>query len=336
TLFDSELFRHDQHSFLLYPDRKLPGFLEKNCVPAEQIESSPLLKRMLEQGEQRIIECDAGGTYRFNADLTNVDALNARLDDLAPAYGEMLEAARVPLQKLYERVFNHKAFTGRSGGMFGFEGLGSIYWHMVGKLLVAVQENFFAARAQDASQAACQRLAVLYYRIREGLGFNKSPAEYGAFPTDPYSHTPGHIGAQQPGMTGQVKEEMLTRFGELGIRVHDGAVQFDPALLRACEFIDEPEPYRFLDVHGQWQTLTVPARGLAFTWCQIPLVYRLDDSAEPSMSLIWDNGERQTLPDLFLATELATELFQRSGRIRQIELTVPADNLFDLASGAGY
>ncbi|MDH3589768.1 MAG: hypothetical protein OEQ74_10220, partial [Gammaproteobacteria bacterium] len=173
ALFDSELFRHDQHSFLLYPDRKLPGFLEKNCVAAEHIESSPLLKRMLEQGEHRIIECDAGGTYRFNADLINVDALNARLDDLASTYGEMLEVARVQLRELYENVFNHKAFTGRSGGMFGFEGLGSIYWHMVGKLLVAVQENFFAARAQDANQAACQRLAKLYYRIREGLGFNK-------------------------------------------------------------------------------------------------------------------------------------------------------------------
>ncbi|CAN0044150.1 unnamed protein product, partial [Discosporangium mesarthrocarpum] len=42
-----------------------------------------------------------------------------------------------------------------------------------------------------------------------------------AFPTDPYSHTNRH-GAQQPGMTGQVKEEIVTRFGELGVRIEGG------------------------------------------------------------------------------------------------------------------
>ena len=43
------------------------------------------------------------------------------------------------------------------------------------------------------------------------MGFKKteSPAEYGAFPDDPYSHTPSFGGARQPGMTGQVKEEKV-------------------------------------------------------------------------------------------------------------------------------
>ena len=206
--------------------------------------------------------------------------------------------------------------------MFGFEGLGSIYWHMVSKLLLAVQENFFAARQQGAEEAILQRLAKLYYRIREGIGFNKTPAEYGAFPTDPYSHTPGHIGAQQPGMTGQVKEEMLSRFGELGIRVSDGAVHFDPSLLRAVEFVAAPLPFHYLDVQGQWRDLTVPTSGLAFTWCQVPLVYHLDESAEPAVSVHWDNDEKQVLPTLALPAEIAEHLFRRDGRIRQIDLVL--------------
>ncbi len=45
--------------------------------------------------------------------------------------------------KIYESVFNHKAFTGRSGTFYKYEGLGSIYWHMVSKLVLAVQEIFF-------------------------------------------------------------------------------------------------------------------------------------------------------------------------------------------------
>lgn len=37
-------------------------------------------------------------------------------------------------------------------------------------------------------------LGGLHYRVREGIGFNKTPAERGALPTDPCSHTPGHGG----------------------------------------------------------------------------------------------------------------------------------------------
>lgn len=63
-----------------------------------------------------------------------------------------------------------------------------------------------ATRWRRALAAEAGRLAELYYEVRAGLGFNKSPAEYGAFPTDPYPRTPGRCGAQQPGMTGQAKD----------------------------------------------------------------------------------------------------------------------------------
>jgi len=338
ALFNSSLFRDDQNTFILYPDRKLPGFFEKNRLPADQVEALPLLMQMLEQGDTRIIERDASGCYRFNAQLSNVDMLNSKLNTLTAHYGDSLEQARTPLQVLYEQVFNHKAFTGRSGGMFGFEGLGSIYWHMISKLLLTVQENFFTARdlmteqltAQqtDENRASSQRLGSLYYRVREGIGFNKTPAEYGAFPMDPYSHTPKHIGAQQPGMTGQVKEEMITRFAELGVRVNNGAVQFDPCLLRACEFLEKPTPFRFLDVDEQWQELTVPSAGLAFSWCQLPLVYQLNDSVASSLTVTWKDGTQQTLPGLTLPTEIASELFKRSGSIRQLDLVLGSSQLF--------
>jgi len=212
--------------------------------------------------------------------------------------------------------------------MFGFEGLGSIYWHMVSKLLLAVQENYFAARETGVDQAVCQRLGRLYYRVREGIGFNKTPAEFGAFPIDPYSHTPRHTGAQQPGMTGQVKEEILTRLAELGVRVHAGAVSFDPCLLRAREFLDRPESFRFLDVEGQWQQLAVPAGALAFTWCQVPLVYRLDESSEPGLTLTLDDGETERVAGCTLAPETARQIFLRSGRIRQVELVIDHRQLF--------
>ena len=328
ALFDSDLFRHDQQSFILYPDRALPGFLDKNTVPAQAVTGIPLLVTMLEQGDARIIERDAGGIYRFNAELSNIGALNARLAELAPQYPDTLDDARAALQGLYEEVFNHQAFTGRSGGMFGFEGLGSIYWHMVSKLLLTVQECYFSALEMEADAVTCARLAEFYYRVRAGIGFNKTPAEYGAFPADPYSHTPGHIGAQQPGMTGQVKEEILARFGELGVRVDAGSVSFLPGLLRAREFTAEALPFRYLDVEGLWRELTVPSSGLAYTWCQVPLVYQLRQSAAPSVTVHWHNGEQTVLPTLQLPQEIASELFQRTGNIGRIELVLGRDLLF--------
>ena len=40
-------------------------------------------------------------------------------------------------------------------------------------------------------------------------------------------------------MTGQVKEDILCRFGELGVRVQDGKVSFRPTLLRDEEFLSD-------------------------------------------------------------------------------------------------
>ena len=328
ALFESDVYRPDQHSFMLYPDRALPLFLEKNRVPEEPAAAIPLLGKMLGNGDSRIIERDADGHLRFNADFTNGGDLKSELDSLHGDYGDDVEAAREAILSLYESVFHHQAFTGRSGGMFGFEGLGSIYWHMVSKLLLAVQENYFSALDQGTAHDVCHQLGELYYRVRQGICFNKTPAEYGAFPTDPYSHTPKHSGAKQPGMTGQVKEEVLTRFGELGVRVADGAVSFQLSLLRAREFVSRPRKFRFLDVAGAWQEADIPAGGLAFTWCQVPIIYQLSDAAEPSLAITWNDGEEQVIDNLALPADISTELFRRSGRISRIIATFNADLLF--------
>ena len=327
SLFASDLYRADQRSFMLYPDRQLPGFLDKNRIPAEGVRSIPLLQRMLEAGDARIASRDSGGCCRFNADLTSARDLEARLDSLEGSHGEAVEAARGPLRELYEAVFRHREFTGRSGTMFGFEGLGCIYWHMVSKLLLAIQENFQAAVEAGAPVADCRRLGSLYYRVRDGLGFNKTPQAYGACPTDPYSHTPRHGGARQPGMTGQVKEEVLSRFGELGLAIRDGAVRFEPRLLSEREFAIAARPFRFLDVEGRWQELQVPARGLAFTWCQVPVVYRLVDQGPPAMTVMREDGSPQALAGLSLPAELSAEIFRRSGRVRRLSLDLPRDLL---------
>lgn len=328
SLFETSLYRPDQHTFILYPDRELPGFFEKNSIPQSQIDAYPSLSGLFALGESSILEKDVEGIYHFNATLTNKEDLDLALDQLTQQHGDEYGALRSDIQALYEEVFNHKAFTGRSGGMFGFEGLGSIYWHMVSKLLLAAQENYFEAKKQNLDEKLVQRLGDVYYRVREGIGFNKTPVEYGAFPTDPYSHTPKHAGAQQPGMTGQVKEEVLTRFGELGIRVNDGQVQIDTCLLRVREFLSEAATFNYIDTCGDEQDITVPAPGLAFTWCQIPFVYVLDQLDQPNMLIQFADGTEQQLNDLRLSTELSDEIFRHTGKISSITLNLTSELLF--------
>jgi hypothetical protein len=327
NLFEGDLYLARQKTFLLYPDRDLPRYLQKAVIPEHRAKQLPVIGQMLARSDHRLVERDADGTYRFNPALTNAQVLRDTIRELENDYGEHLSESVTALDDLYEQVFNHHSFTGRAGGMFAFEGLGSIYWHMVSKLLLAVQELFFVARDQDDDPSVQQRLGNLYYRVREGIGFNKTPREYGAFPTDPYSHTPGHMGAQQPGMTGQVKEEIVARFGELGLRIKDGTVYFDPGLLRAQEFTAEPASFRFLGVDNEWDELALPAQSLAFTWCQVPVIYRLDDGAPPGLVVHRQSGDSRRLPDLRLPQELSGEISLRSGQITRLELSIPTGHL---------
>jgi hypothetical protein len=220
ALFASPLFCARRRSFVLYPDRPLPGFLERNRLDADAL-ALPVTQTILAARRSDLLQQQSDGTVRFAPRLSNRADLEAAGRDL----GDTL----APLAEAYERLLKHREFTGRSGTMFAYEGLGCIYWHMVAKLLLAVQERVF--EASDAGAPELPALIAHYRRVRDGLGYRKSAAEYGAFPADPYSHTPGEGGAQQPGMTGQVKEEILTRWGELGLRFDNGLIRFDPVLL---------------------------------------------------------------------------------------------------------
>ena len=46
ALRKSAMFREDQYSYILYPDRPVPAFIEKNNIPAEALEKSELLQAL--------------------------------------------------------------------------------------------------------------------------------------------------------------------------------------------------------------------------------------------------------------------------------------------------
>jgi hypothetical protein len=128
-------------------------------------------------------------------------------------------------------------------------------------------------------------------------------------------------------MTGQVKEEILTRFGELGARVTNGRIHFEPNLLRRREFASESYPFYYVDVDGEWQKIGIGPGEMAYTWCQVPVVYRLVDGPA-KLSVASPHGSTETFDQLELSPEMSGELFNRSGRIRQLTIELPPDILF--------
>ena len=320
ALYSSALYRPDQHSFILYPERVLPGFLSKNRVSEDAALGISLVKALLESGDKSLLARDPEGVYRFNASFNNARDLATTLDKLArlPQWTDAVDHDRAAVLDLYESVFKHRSYLGRSGVMYGYEGLGCIYWHMVAKLQLAIQKVILQA---ENDSVVLDELKAMYFKIRSGFGYEKSVSEYGAFPTDPYSHTPPQGGAKQPGMTGHVKEAILTRMGELGVKVEAGVVQFYPALLRDSDFLGEAKEFRFFDVAGDLQIRNLDAGTLAFTYCQVPIIYKRVDG-ETSIQVTLNDGSSSKLNSNILDSDLSSELFSRSGLITEIRVDV--------------
>ncbi len=315
ALKSSAMFRKDQYSYMLYPDRQLPRFTEKNNLPAELVESNQLLKQLIADDNKNIIYKDVDGIYHFNGNFRNAADLKLALDSMKL---NSSAAEKNEVLQIFEKVFDHQSFTGRSGTFYGFEGLGCIYWHMVSKLLLAINENYFLALHNKTDEVQLGKMVQHYYDVRAGIGLNKSPELYGAFPTDAYSHTPGNGGAKQPGMTGQVKEDIISRFGELGIMVEDGKIAFNPGLLRKSEFLTSGKAFEYLSIQKETICLNLPVHSLGFTFCQVPFVYHI--SEKNSITITNADGTFLKSEGLELNALESNEIFNRTGLIKQVDV----------------
>ena len=332
ALRHSSIYRADQHSYVLYPDRQLARFMEKNNLPPSALAKSALLRKLVADGNRLLVERDVNGGLHFNGLIRNSGDLRQRLAQLAAAgYAALVRRDTALVLELFEDLFDHQSFTGRSGTFFGYEGLGSIYWHMVSKLLLAAQETFFRAAGSGASATVLRQLAGCYYDIRAGIGDAKTPAEYGAFPMDPYSHTPAHTGARQPGLTGQVKEDVLCRWGELGVLVQSGQLCFRPLLLRRQEFLSASADFDYRDVSGKPQRLRLKTDCLAFTYCQTPVIYQLGQ--KDFLAICFADGSRREGDTLRVDAETSRSIFERTGQVDRIIVSLSRSGEFAPLSG---
>ncbi|HSL89128.1 MAG TPA: hypothetical protein VK870_07495, partial [Ignavibacteriaceae bacterium] len=326
ALKKSRLYREDQNSYMLYPDKKLPLFIEKNNISEELVKQSKLLLSMLSAGNREIIYNDINGGVHFQSDITNSEELIKKLESLSDIqFKKYVKEELALVLNIYEKTFRHNEFTGRANTFYKYEGLGSIYWHMVSKLLLAVQEVYFNAEKNSAKKKELNKLKDFYYDIKSGIGVDKKPDEYGAFPTDPYSHTPSFAGVQQPGMTGQVKEDIITRFRELGIQIRSGKILIHPTLLRKDEFLEKEEIFTYNDLNGKEQKINCKKNSFVITYCQVPFIYKLSDTQK--IVVHKKSGEVNDLNSLEISEDFSQSIFNRNGSIDRVEVFISTDSI---------
>ncbi len=279
---EAQLFSELHQAHTLYPIKTTNRFFSKNTV-SQSVGAIA-----------GVVHADCNGDLHFDSSFSTLQDL------LAACKAHGLSAATTALlSDEFERLFAHKKFTGRSGVMYKFEGIGCVYWHQNAKFLLAILETAQRAKAKGEDITA---LYALYNQLLQGFVYRKTPQQCNAIPIEPYSHSSFTGKSEQPGMTGQVKESLLMRRGELGVQVHGGQISFDPAYLRAQEF----------DANGMVQ----------FAICGVPVCYQKggapSEGSVPSLQITYADGSAMQQADCTLCASASASIFARTGEIAGI------------------
>ena len=117
-------------------------------------------------------------------------------------------------------------------------------------------------------------------------------------------------------MTGQVKEDILSRFGELGVFVHKGQLQFKPDLLRKDEFLKTPSIFEYVNLTGEALKIDLGNGTLGFTYCQVPIIYELGQ--KEYVKVLFKDAAVLEFDKLILDVETSRKVFERTEDIERI------------------
>ena len=114
-------------------------------------------------------------------------------------------------------------------------------------------------------------------------------------------------------MTGQVKEELLTRRMELGIRFSSGEIHFKPSLMLDDEWPTQPRENQLLQRE-------LSAGEVFFQLCGVPVLYATGSSA--SIKVLTVDGVTDFR--IGVAAEWSQRPFARDGSVAELHITLSA------------
>jgi len=162
ALKSSKLFREDQYSYILYPNKDLPGFFEKNNIPAASIANSELLKQLVAGGDTSIVVKDINGEFHFNGNFKNNSDLKAALAKFVGTdYAALAQEDGAYVQRVFEEIFNQvtKAWARSTGTWFL-----SYSWRYRSAVLMPLR-----SKLEKLSSAACWSITMRSMPVSESI-----------------------------------------------------------------------------------------------------------------------------------------------------------------------
>jgi len=132
-------------------------------------------------------------------------------------------------------------------------------------------------------------------------------------------------------MTGQVKEDILVNAIRMGVKVRGATLGFNPFLLKKEYFARESETVEWISVEHQKNEQGLPPDALAFTCCQVPVVYKR--GTERGLTVHFKDGTSKQRECLNLDKETSAEVFKRTGKVRHITVSLTDDHLRNANTG---
>ncbi|HWS57376.1 MAG TPA: hypothetical protein VN257_02465, partial [Actinotalea sp.] len=83
---------------------------------------------------------------------------------------------------------------------------------------------------------------------------------------------------------------------------------------------ERPATFSYRDVDGADRELVLPAGSLAFTFCQVPVVYHRGDG--PAITVELADGTQVNHPDASLDADASAAIFRRTGAVRALSVTL--------------
>ncbi len=88
------------------------------------------------------------------------------------------------------------------------------------------------------------------------------------------------------------------------------------SLLRQEEFLSSPAAFAYFDLAGSARKLQLKTGTLAFTYCQVPVVYQL--APKPFLTIGFADGRKERQEALWLNRKNSRAIFERTGIIQFI------------------
>ena len=125
-------------------------------------------------------------------------------------------------------------------------------------------------------------------------------------------------------MTGQVKEDLLSRFGELGIQIDKGIICFNPEILKNEEFLNKTQIFNYINLDKKSSSIKLEKNSLGFTYCQVPIIYQKSTASKITVYL--NNGKSIEFNGKKLNDKISSKVFKRTDEVNKIVVFVVKNN----------